>query len=83
MRHRFFLKEICVPDRFVVILYGSLAATGKGHMTDWAIKEVLSPHSPVEIIWKPDIFLDYHPNGMKFQAYELKVNLSMSGWCSV
>lgn len=55
--------------RFVVTLYGSLAATGKGHMTDRAINEVLSQNAEVNIIWKPDIFLDYHPNGMKFQAY--------------
>ena len=27
--------------RFCVTLYGSLAATGKGHLTDMAIKEVL------------------------------------------
>ena len=26
---------------FQVVLYGSLAATGKGHMTDVAIKDVL------------------------------------------
>ena len=70
-----FLERNMCAGRFVVTLYGSLAATGKGHMTDWAIKEVLSPHSPVEIIWKPDIFLDYHPNGMKFQAYDAKGKL--------
>lgn len=28
---------------FSVTLYGSLAATGKGHMTDVAIEEVLTP----------------------------------------
>ena len=36
---------------FQVILYGSLAATGKGHMTDIAIEEVMRPTAPVEIIW--------------------------------
>ena len=34
---------------FDVTLYGSLAATGKGHMTDIAIDEVLSPIAPVNI----------------------------------
>ena len=31
------------PDatQFKVTLYGSLAATGKGHLTDWAIEQVL------------------------------------------
>lgn len=58
------------PDAhlFDVTLYGSLAATGKGHMTDTAIIEVLSPIATVNIHWEPNIFLPYHPNGMKFTA---------------
>ncbi|MCI1640441.1 MAG: L-serine ammonia-lyase, iron-sulfur-dependent, subunit alpha [Bacteroidales bacterium] len=60
------------PDAaaFEVTLYGSLAATGKGHMTDIAIKEVLEPIAPVTIIWQPGIFLPFHPNGMKFKAMD-------------
>lgn len=54
---------------FEVILYGSLAATGKGHMTDVAILETLEKSDmPVNIIWKPDVFLPYHPNGMTFRS---------------
>ena len=58
------------PDasRYVVTLYGSLAATGKGHMTDVAILNVLEPLAPTEIIWQPDVFLPFHPNGMRFVA---------------
>ena len=55
--------------RFEVTLYGSLAATGKGHMTDKAIIDVLKQIAPVEIVWKPSVFLPYHPNGMLFRAY--------------
>ncbi len=55
--------------RFEVTLYGSLAATGKGHMTDAAIQEVLEPIGPVEIVWEPSHFLEYHPNGMLFKAF--------------
>ena len=55
--------------RFDVTLFGSLAATGKGHMTDKAIIDVLKQVAPVEIKWEPDVFLPYHPNGMMFQAY--------------
>lgn len=64
------------PDakRFEVILYGSLAATGKGHMTDVALKENLEPIAPVEIIWKPSVFLPFHPNGMTFTAYDADNN---------
>lgn len=54
---------------FEVTLYGSLAATGKGHMTDVAIYEGLAPSGkPVELIWQPDVFLPFHPNGMRFRA---------------
>ena len=58
------------PDasRYVVTLYGSLAATGKGHMTDVAIQNVLEALAPTEIIWQPEVFLPFHPNGMKFEA---------------
>ena len=58
------------PDasRYVVTLYGSLAATGKGHMTDVAIQNVLEALAPTEIIWQPEVFLPFHPNGMRFEA---------------
>ena len=49
-----------------VTLYGSLSATGKGHMTDRAILDVLGDDK-TEIIWSKD-FLDFHPNGMKFEV---------------
>nr|WP_314556051.1 L-serine ammonia-lyase [uncultured Prevotella sp.] len=55
--------------RFEVTLYGSLAATGTGHMTDKAIIDVLKQIAPVEIVWEPSVFLPYHPNGMLFRAY--------------
>lgn len=59
------------PDaaRFEVTLYGSLAATGKGHMTDVAILEALEPIGPVKINWEASRVLDYHPNGMLFKAF--------------
>lgn len=50
-------------------LFGSLAATGKGHMTDKALTEAFSP-TPLEIVWHPDVFLEAHPNGMKFEALD-------------
>ena len=53
---------------FEVTLYGSLAATGKGHQTDVAIIDVLQPLAPVEILWHPSEFLPFHPNGMRFVA---------------
>lgn len=64
-----FAKRHPEAARFEVTLYGSLAATGKGHMTDKAIIDVLKQIAPVEIVWEPSVFLPYHPNGMLFRAY--------------
>ena len=64
-----FLKNHPHASGYEVVLYGSLAATGKGHMTDVAILDVLEKSGlPVNIIWKPDVFLPYHPNGMTFRS---------------
>lgn len=57
---------------FRVTLYGSLAGTGKGHLTDQAILETLNPIAPTEIVWEPHTFLPFHPNGMKFEAIDLE-----------
>lgn len=65
-----FLDETKGAASYRVTLYGSLAATGKGHMTDTAILNVLTPAAPTEIEWQPDIFLPFHPNGMKFTALD-------------
>ena len=60
------------PDvaSYEVTLYGSLAATGKGHQTDVAILDILQPKAPTEIDWQPHIFLPFHPNGMTFKAFD-------------
>lgn len=55
-------------EAYRVTLYGSLAATGKGHLTDTAIREVLENIAPTEIVWKPEIVKEYHTNGMFFEA---------------
>ncbi len=55
--------------RFRVTLYGSLAATGRGHMTDVAIIDALRPYQ-TEIIWHGHIFLPFHPNGLKFETVD-------------
>jgi L-serine dehydratase len=52
-----------------VTLYGSLAATGHGHLTDRAVSTPFAPR-PVEIVWVPDQILPRHPNGMRFEALD-------------
>jgi len=54
-------------ESYLVTLYGSLAATGVGHLTDKAIIDALKPVA-VELVWKPELFLPFHPNGMLFEA---------------
>ncbi len=61
------------PDAasYKVYLYGSLAATGKGHLTDVAIEdEFAAKRKEVEILWEPKVFLPKHPNAMKFEALD-------------
>ncbi len=65
---RSFKKKYPMASRFVVTLFGSLAATGKGHMTDHAIEQELKPLD-VEFIWEPKKFLARHPNAVKFVAF--------------
>ena len=55
-------------ESFRVTLYGSLAATGKGHMTDIAIIDELQKVAPVEIIWEADTVLERHTNGMLYES---------------
>lgn len=69
-------------DLYKIILYGSLAFTGKGHLTDKIILEALKP-SNVEIIFNKEIKELKHPNTMdlialkneeelgKFRAYSI------------
>ncbi len=65
------------PDAawYQVSLYGSLAATGRGHMTDVGLLRVLEPVAPTTIEWFPDIELPFHPNGMKFDGYDSEGHL--------
>jgi L-serine dehydratase len=66
---RMFLERNGAAVRMEVTLYGSLAATGKGHITDVAILDVLQPVVPAVILWEPKVFLPFHPNGMRFEAF--------------
>jgi L-serine dehydratase len=58
---------------YEVTLYGSLAATGRGHMTDAAILEVLPT---AKIVWRSEIFLPFHPNGMNFKSKDAEGNVT-------
>lgn len=63
---------------FRVHLYGSLALTGKGHLTDFAITSGLEP-KPVSIVWEGNVFMPKHPNALKFEALDEKDNI-LDSW---
>jgi L-serine dehydratase len=63
-----FLERSPAARAFRVTLYGSLASTGRGHLTDRAIEDVLTPRGPVEFVWRPDVVHPFHTNGMLFQG---------------
>lgn len=64
-----FAAETTDADSYQVTLYGSLAATGKGHLTDATIIETLQPKK-ITIHWQPNIVLPFHTNGLKFEAFD-------------
>ncbi len=66
---KLFLSEHPDADRFQVVLYGSLAKTGKGHGTDRVIHDVFAP-VPTEIIFsKDELPKGMHPNTIDFFAF--------------
>ena len=69
-------------DNYVVILYGSLAATGKGHMTDVAIENELKPKK-VTFIWKSNETLVFHVNGMTIKACKGESEIGQETYYSV
>ncbi len=68
-----FKKRSPKASRYRVTLYGSLAATGKGHHTDIAVTRGLAPKD-TEIVWHADIVKPFHPNGMLFEAIDAEGN---------
>ena len=56
-------------DFYKVTLMGSLAKTGKGHLTDEAVVTAFSPIE-CEIIWDETTETPFHPNTMEFRAYK-------------
>lgn len=64
-----FRRRTPTAAKYRVSLYGSLALTGAGHLTDKAVLSGI-PDAPVEIVWKPQELLPLHPNGMEFAAFD-------------
>jgi len=66
-----FLKSNPDAERYSVTLFGSLALTGKGHLTDQAIEEVFKDRK-IDLVWKPEEAKEFHSNALLFEAFNEK-----------
>lgn len=57
------IKALYPDHAYEVTLYNSLALTGKGHLTDYIIKDILG-----EVVFKHAIDLNKHPNLLTFRV---------------
>ena len=64
---RIFQERFPEASAYRVTLYGALAATGKGHLTDTTIINTFAP-TPTTVIFKPEITKSFHTNGLYFEA---------------
>jgi L-serine dehydratase len=69
-----FLLAWPAAERYRVTLFGSLAATGRGHLTDRVLAEIFAGRN-WSLEWKPEEQLPLHPNGLRFEAFEAAGNL--------
>jgi L-serine dehydratase len=67
--HRFLDRLGAPPARVRVILQGSLAETGRGHLTDRTLVAALAP-IPCTVVWDSETTVLPHPNTMIFTAFD-------------
>lgn len=77
-----FLKIYDEADFIKVILFASLAKTGKGHGTDRAISETLA-NIPHQIIFDYQTKTDVHPNTLEFIAFRENIELGRKRFYSI
>ena len=70
---RMFAQMCPEAQSYRVSLYGSLAATGKGHLTDTAVRDGLAPKD-VEIVWRADVVPQFHTNCMHYEGLDAEGN---------
>ena len=76
---KMFVQKYPNAEKYRAKLYGSLALTGKGHGTDKAIRNMMGiTDDSLEIIFKNNETLAYHPNGMIFET--LKGSVVENSW---
>ncbi len=78
---KLFCESYPTATNFKVVLYGSLALTGKGHGTDTVLKKTCP--KPVEIVFDTQTTNLPHPNTMEIFAYDGQESLGSWKVCSV
>ncbi len=76
------MEDYPEADRFEVTLFGSLAKTGKGHRTDYAIEQTFG-RIPVCVRFDAEKDGLPHPNTMEIAAFAKNAELSRRMVCSV
>lgn len=79
---KLFKRKYPDADKFKVTLMGSLAKTGKGHLTDEGVISGLES-TECEIVWDMDSPTPVHPNTMEFRAYKDGVEIGFNRIFSV
>lgn len=64
-----FLRKTGDASAYQVTLFGSIAATGRGHLTDKVIEEAFGQRT-LELVWCPEKELPRHPNALRFEAFD-------------
>ncbi len=77
-----FLKQYDNADYIKVILFGSLAKTGKGHGTDRAVSETLNGVSH-DVFFDLETKTDVHPNTLEFIAFKEGKELGRKRYYSI
>jgi L-serine dehydratase len=65
---RWMQKQYPDAERFEVVLYGSLASTGKGHNTDLILTQTFAP-TPCKVLFDTQTPCPVHPNTMDITAF--------------
>ena len=76
-----FLRKFDGAERYLAVLFGSLAKTGEGHGTDRAIKRVFG-NRPIEIVFDKTSKC-VHPNTLEFVAFNGSAEIAREHYFSI
>ena len=77
-----FISQYPGADFIKVVLYGSLAKTGRGHMTDAILLETFGDRA-CEIVFDMETSTPVHPNTMDFEAFRGEERVAAQRYYSI